>query len=211
MIRSGILSLMALLCVACGSVVPRPSPAPLRAVDYPWLLREPAAFADDFMWEQRLTAQSAHSEGSLRVAVQKVANRMTVVGLTPFATKAFVLTQDGPAIDFKLLTDHEIPFPPRFMLIDIQRTWLPLGDPATHPRNGVEEFRLDGESVRQTWRAGRLLERRFKRDEGAPAGELVITYDGWQPNGMPRLARVDNWWFGYRLDVETLTVRALPK
>lgn len=203
------LSLACSLSVACSSA-PRPVRSQPLGADYPWRLRDPSELEGNFMWEQRLTAQSSHSGGSLRVAVQKRGNNLTVVGLTPFSTKAFVLTQDGQSIDFQSFTDRELPFPARFILIDIQRTWLNLGNGSTRPRTGVETFALDGETVRQTWQSGRLIERRFARQDGVPLGEVVIVYTDWQANGMPRLARVDNWWFGYRLDVETLAVRALP-
>ena len=207
-VRLRLLLLFVTLLLACSSA-PRPVKSQPLDANYPWRLREPAELPGDFLWEQRLTAQSAHSGGSLRVAVQKRGNNLTVIGLTPFSTKAFVLSQDGQQIEFQTFTDRELPFPPRFILIDIQRTWLALGDVANRPWTGVETFVLDAETVKQTWRSGRLIERRFVRVDGVPAGEVVIAYTDWQADGMPKLARVDNWWFGYRLDVETLAVRAL--
>lgn len=199
--------------VACSAprapVTTQPHP-PARAEDYPWALHDVQEFPQNFMWEQRLTAQTAQSHGSVRVVVQKMANDLTVVGLTPFATKAFVLTQKGQTVDFQMLVDREMPFPPRFILIDFQRTWLSFGDPQAHPRTGVELLDVGEEKLKQTWQAGRLVERRFTRKSGVPAGEIVIAYADWQGDGIARQVRIDNWWFGYRLDVETLSQRNLP-
>ncbi|MSQ84860.1 MAG: DUF3261 domain-containing protein [Myxococcales bacterium] len=189
------------LLSACSGQPARPTK--LTPDSYPWTLRQPHAFGKDFLWQQRLTARTGRREDSLTVALQKRGNVVTLVGLTPFNTKAFVLQQDGDVVTFEALVNREMPFPPRFILIDIQRTYLPLPSDATTPHDGVQTLELAGERVQQTFVGGQLSERRFERLDGKPAGTLRIRYQGWWPNGATRKILLDNAWFGYSLVIET--------
>lgn len=189
------------LLFACSGQPARPPK--LTADSYPWTLRQPQAFGKNFLWQQRLTARTGHREDSLSVALQKRGNGLTLVGLTPFNTKAFVLQQEGDVVTFKALVNREMPFPPRFVLIDIQRTYLPLPGDATAPHDGVQTLELDGERVQQIYVGGQLSERRFERLDAKPAGTLRIRYQGWWPSGAPRKILLDNAWFGYSLVIET--------
>lgn len=170
---------------------------------YAWTLRTPQALGADFLWQQRLTARFGPRSESIKVAVQKVADRLTIVGLTPFATKAFVLEQQGDAVTFKKMIDRDMPFPPRFVLVDLQRAYLPLGPP--HPADGESQEVLDGERVTQLFAKGQLIERRFARLDSQPRGEIVIRYSQYRDDGLPGRIVLDNKWFGYQLEVATLS------
>ncbi len=195
-------------------------PPVLTDAMYPWPLRPPQALGKNFLWQQRLTARVGPRSDSLQVAVQKQGDTLTMIGLTPFNTKAFALTQTGDTIDFKKFVDRDLPFPPRYVLVDFQRTWLALGpvglgplpDAATLPADIKETMTLDGEVLTQRAQGGKLVERSFVR---APAGAgpqppLTIRYSGYRADGLPGKVVLTNKWFGYELEVETLAAQPLP-
>lgn len=191
-----------LVLTACsGQPVPRPK---LTAEMYPWRLREPAALGRDFLWQQRLTAKTGQREDTLSVAVQKKGNTLTLIGLTPFNTKAFVLRQQGDDVQFQSFVNREMPFPPRFVLVDVQRAYLALAGDATPAQFGYKSWPLDGEQVEETCANHQLTERKFRRLDGQPPGVVRIRYQGYWPGGAPRRVVIDNGWFGYTLTVETL-------
>lgn len=204
---SALVLVTAVALAACSASVKAPPPVLTEAM-YPWTLRPPSALPGDFLWQQRLTARFGEHENSLKVAVQKQGDHLVLVGLTPFGTKAFVLDQQGEAVAFTPYVDRKMPFPPRYMLIDVQRCYLPLGDPGKHPSDGEEKFELDGEEVTQTFANGHLTERRFRRIDGQPAGTIRITYRDWTA-GVPKHVTLDNRWFGYSLAIATLEAKVL--
>ncbi len=192
---------------ACSASVKAPDPVLTESM-YPWTLRPPSALGSDFLWQQRLTARFGEHENSLKVAVQKQGDHLVLIGLTPFGSKAFVLDQQGEAVVFTPFVDRKMPFPPRFMLIDVQRCYLPLGDAAKHPTDGEEQFHLDGEEVTQVFANGHLIERRFRRLDGQPAGIIRIIYRNWTA-GVAKQVTLDNRWFGYSLAIATLEAKVL--
>lgn len=195
----------ALLAFACSATT-KPAPPQLTDAMYPWQLRSPAAFASDFVWQQRLTSTANGETRSLRVVLQKQSDRMVLVGLTPFGTKAFVLDQSGQDVHFEKFFDRSMPFPPRFMLIDIQRSYLPLGAVG----QGETRTELDGEEIVQVFADGHLVERRFRRLDAQPPGTITVQYREFVAPGVPRHVHIDNRWFGYVLEVTTLEAKTLP-
>jgi len=197
------------LCAAC-SATPRAEPPPLTEDMYPWRLQPPSALPGDFLWQQRLTAHVHGEEHSLKAVLQKQGNHLVLIGLTPFGTKAFVLDQLDMTVTFQSLVDRKLPFPPRFVLNDVQRCYLPLGDPASQPRDGEERVMLDGEELVQVFVNGHLSERRFRRLDAKPPGELRVLYRNWTPAGVAQDVVLDNRWFGYSMDITTLSAKTLP-
>lgn len=197
-------------------------PPVLTDAMYPWPLRQSTELGPNFLWQQRLTARVGPRSDSLQVAVQKQGDTLTMIGLTPFNTKAFALTQTGDTIDFKKFVDRELPFPPRYVLVDFQRTWLALGTSklgplpgaGTLPEDGKEITGLDGEVLTQRVQGGKLVERQFARlgapGEANPLPPLTIRYSGYRPDGLPGKVVLANKWFGYELEIETLAAQPLP-
>ena len=67
-----------------------------------------------------------------------------------------------------------------------------------------------GEKIVETWQGGRLLTRTFKRRDRRPKGTITIEYVGGMA-GEQALARivVDNGWFGYKVEISTVSWQAL--
>lgn len=180
----------------------------LRAEDYPGALHPPSALGPDFMWRQRLTARFGDREESFEAVLQKVGDELVLLGLTPFGSKAFVLRQAGGETELTSFVDREMPFPARFVLIDVHRVYVALAPDA--PPEGEHRFERDGEEVVEVRRAGRLIERRFRRLDGQPPGVITVRYQRWSDDGLdPLEVELDNGWFGYRLSVSTVERTAL--
>lgn len=186
----------------------------LRDADYPGELLPPAALGTDLLWQQRVTASWGESdERGFDAAVQKQGDELLVVGFSPLGQAGFVLKLRDGLVAFENKTDMELPFPPRYVLLDVQRTfypWLPHDDvPADGERTAV----VGAEHIVEVHRVGRLVERRFTRLDGVPAGTITVRYewsDGDAGRIAPRRAVLDNGWFGYRMTVDTHTEAVLP-
>jgi hypothetical protein len=180
--------------------------------DYPGELLPPTALGADLLWQQRVTASWGDGEQrGFDAAVQKQGNVLTVVGLSPLGQAGFVLTQRDAGVEFTNHTDMHLPFPPQFVLLDVQRTFFPWLTPGA--ADGAFEQIVGQERVVEVHRSGRLVERRFARLDGKPAGEIVVRYewrDGDHGRRAPSRAVLDNGWLGYRLTVDTHTETLLP-
>ncbi len=143
--------------------------------------------------------------------MQKQGDTLTIVGLSPVSGPGFVLVlHDGRVT----LTNHagmEVPFPPRFVVLDVQRVFFPwLGGGAL---DGETTGEAHGERIVDVRAGGRLVERRFARLDGQPAGEITVRYE-WGDAGTerrtPKQATLHNPWFGYRLVIDTHAETPLP-
>lgn len=197
MIRASLV--LALVLGACGG-------AETTAPRYPGTLRPPSAMGADVMMRQRLTARWGEGEEtSFDAVLQKQGNALILLGLGPHGGRAFVIAQRDGAVSYEELVDIDLPFPPEFILLDVQRVFFPRLSPAPLG-DGVHERVVDGERVIERWQNGKLVSRTFERADGDPAGTITIGYGtGWAPGEQPPTVRFDNGWFGYSLSVETLS------
>ena len=161
----------------------------------------------------------APAEDDLRGRAQDLAEvrgqRLTVIGLAPWGSRAFTLVQEGREVTFTKELDEELPFPPEAILQDLHRTWFKGWTGAARPDGAHTSQAPDGETITERWEGGRLHERRFARPDApgrnGPAAQIVVTYgEGLSDlTAPPRRAVLDNGWFGYRLEVETLEAHRL--
>jgi hypothetical protein len=180
---------------------------------YPGELISTADMGRDFLARQKLRGTFGEQEFAFEAVLQLHKGTLTVLGLTPFGTKAFVLTQTGTEVEFKPLIDREIPFPPEYMLQDIHRAWLwharlPWRD--APPSESAPSVEVAGERVTEQWSENGLVRRSFTRIDGQPAGEIRIDYIGGHRTGRPaKQVVLENGWFGYRLEIQTTDWRML--
>ncbi len=209
----------------------------LNGDDYPGELRSPKLFGRDLMIQQRVTArwgeaggfdldspthdeeQRPSGEHGFDAALQIQGDVLTLLGLTPLGSVGFVITlraaPEGSAeqtqLSYRNETDRELPFPPRFILLDVQRVFWPWFDDVA-PVEGMSERQemLGEERVRETYLNGKLRERSFSRLDGDPAGFIRVLYD-WTDarSGVPTRVELINEWFGYRLTIDSLGVTDL--
>jgi len=200
--RAGTIVAAGLCLLACAS---RPArPPSLHDADYPGLLRPASALGADVLWQQRVTASWGDDSRSFDVALQKQDDTLTLIGLSPLGTTGFVVELADGAIRQQLPPGEELPFPPRFLLLDVERVFFPwLQDGAA--ADGERAAEVGGERVVEQVQGGRVVERRFTRLDGRPRGTIVVRY-GWEEGdgAAPAHAELDNGWFGYRLSIRTL-------
>jgi hypothetical protein len=210
---SALVAGLVILLSACTA--PRSAPVPLEDTDYPGPLRSPTLIAEDVLLQQRVTARwdrggHAGTRG-FDAALQKQGDTLTLVGLSPLGTTGFVIRLADTAVEIRNETGEPLPFPARFILIDVQRVFWPWLDAADAPDDGRLTGVVDGERVEQIYAGGRLVERRFERVDARPPGTIRVTYH-WQTDdgSFPARAVLRNDWFGYELDIETRTRTPLP-
>lgn len=201
------LVLAAGLLAACAA----PQRRTFTDADYPGTLLAPAALGVELVWQQRVTAHWGDGEQrGFDAAIQRQGDTLTVIGLSPLGQPGFVVTLQDGQVALTNQTDMEVPFPPRFVLLDVQRTFWPW---LAGPTGGEREAVVAGERVRERHVGGRLVERTFTRLDGQPAGTITVTYD-WTDTGpgriAPKRATLANGWFGYRLVIDTHAETSLP-
>lgn len=179
---------------------------PVSSDAYPWRLRAASEFEGNFLWRQQMTARFQGHVQEFEAVLQKKGDTLTLLGLTPIGTKAFVLTQNGTEVSFKSFINRDFPFPPHFMIIDIQRSYYPIAIPP----NGdcTVTTTIDGERVTEMWEGGILRRRTFTRIDGTPQGTMMIEYRAWT-NGTPVVLVIDNQWFGYTMEIRTNSLQRL--
>lgn len=205
--------LLAGLVVLLAACQASPPPPPrLADAEYPGRLLPPTALSHDVLWQQRVTAHWGEGEQrGFDAAVQKQGDTLSVLGLSPMGSVGFAIRLRGDTIDLQNQTDLDMPFPPRFVLLDVQRTFFPWLPAAPTPPDGTSSAVVGDERVTETWRDGQLQQRRFERTDGRPAGAITIDYT-WGNSGQlaPSSVQLDNGWLGYRLTIDTLVERLLP-
>jgi len=199
------LAALAALGAACAG---GPSPPATRGAGGSGLVPT-QEIAGNFLMRQQLAFRAGEERGHFEALVQKHCDELIVVGLSPFGSRAFTLRQRGVDVEVETHIDVAWPFPPRRVLQDVHRVYLlPLADPPL--ADGVHESVWGDEVVSERWSSGRLRERRLRRSDGAPPGDVVVRYeDGASAEHPPVRVRVVNERFGYVLDVTTVERRPL--
>jgi len=188
----------------------------LNDLDYPGTLLAPTQLTTEAVWQQRVTAtwQAPDQEPQERgfdAALQRQGDVLTVIGLSPLGTVGFSIQQGEDGLDVVNNIEDELVIPPRFILLDVHRTFFPWNAPAWQPMQGAGKrtCKFGGEEIRETWRNSRLQERTFRRLDNQPPGLITVTYDWQKPDGstpnwaVPYRASLDNGWFGYKLSITT--------
>jgi len=206
------LSLAAGLAATLGCAS-RPPPAPsVPAPPYDGPLSSPGERADDFFDRQKIVATYRGKTVSFDAVLQKRGEELTLLGLTPFGSRAFVLTQKGAEVAFQAFVDEGLPFPPSYMLIDVHRVFFQaFSAQEAPPSDGERSTVRRGELVTEKWQDGRLRQRTFRRSDGRPPGTIVVDYEGGMPaDGTPPThVAFTNGWYGYRLDITTVAHKPL--
>ena len=178
---------------------PTPPVAPPTAAELP----PPDGIPGTFAVRQKLTATSPKGGGSFEAVLQKQPGTLTLLGLTPYGSRAFLLQQTKGDVQFTKYIPRELPFAPTFLLLDIHRVlgrWL--GPPLA---SGERSGQVGDETIRERWQDGNLIERTFTTVKSNPPGTITISYAGTTA-GAPfathitlRNARLD-----YRIDIDTV-------
>lgn len=196
-----LLVLALIVLTACAGTPRKPA---LTEADYPGVLVDSQELPDGLFVRQRIEARFRDRKDSFSAVLQVEGGVLSLLALTPYGTRAFLIEQRGQRISYTAYVDRELPFPPRFIVLDVHRAMFAgLGDGAA--ADGVRVIERNGERLTETWRGGKLYERRFERLDGKPEGAIRISYpDGLAPVAIPERVTLDSGWFGYQLKVERI-------
>ena len=117
-----------------------------------------------------------------------------------------MLRQTGRDVSFQSFVPQTLPFPPQYILMDVERVFFPWidGGAARVPDGNREEVR-NGEIITEEWHEGRLFRRTFRRTDGRPPGGIVVDYEGGMAaeGTAPAHVTFRNGRYGYTLEIET--------
>ncbi|MBA3548007.1 MAG: DUF3261 domain-containing protein [Nannocystis sp.] len=208
--RQVIMTLM-LALVACA---PRPSQPPdPTQMRYPGVLATPQALAqhEDFLARQSLVGHYGPREVHGEVVVQKRGATLTLIGMSAFGSKAFVIQQDADGVRSQEILPGSLPFPAQFMLLDVHRAlFMGLSEKPDGIHDGIHKGRREGEAITETWAGGKLLRRSFRRLDRRPRGTITVEYVGGMSGSRPPAKiLLDNGWFGYTVEISTVSWQAI--
>jgi hypothetical protein len=168
-------------------------------------LRPPAALRYDFMWRQRVTAIWPDGQQSFEAVLQKRDGELSMLGMSALGLPGFILTlhADG-ALDVQNRSGQRLPFEPSYIVADIERVFFPWLEPVTPGFSGQQEGELAGQIVREHYANGRLLWREFRRSSNKDAGKVRVDYRFAQQGDAPIRVVLENGYYRYRLEIETL-------
>ena len=194
-------ALVLLCCAACGG----PQPTAQHSI----VLSPPSSWGGNFVLRQRIHANFSGREADFEAVVQKSEDQLTMVGLTPFGTRAFVLEQLGTEVEFQSFVDRDLPFPPRYILSDVQRTFVHL-PAATEEESGIREHDFGTDRMRDELSRGRLIDRQVSSTDETQTVHTSIEYEGGaREHQPPTKVRLVNHRYGYELELVTIDYQPL--
>lgn len=200
------LTILSLACAAwaCGPKLP---PRPPEHAHYGALLPT-TDLGPPFMVEQQLTGQYGTQDVKLDCVVQLSKGKLTVLGLTPFGTRAFSIEQVGTEVKFEQYVERDIPFDPVNVLYDLHRVFFRhLRD--TPGKSGTYQDQDHGDMLRERWERGVLVERRYESLEGPVANIIVVTYEGPPAPVIARRVKLTNIAYSYTLTIDNVEQKLL--
>ncbi len=205
---------VATLTLALMACAPRPSQPPDPSqMRYPGVLVTPQALAqrEDFLARQSLVGHYGPREVHGEVVVQKRGATLTLIGMSAFGSKAFVIQQDADGVRSQEILPGSLPFPAEFMLLDVHRAmFMGLSEETEGTRDGTRTGRREGEAITETWEGGKLLRRSFRRLDRRPRGTITVEYVGGMSGSRPPAKiLLDNGWFGYTVEISTVSWQAI--
>jgi hypothetical protein len=199
---------LSVFTTACAAAKPsHPTPPALEAVNFVDMATVPW----NFVWRQAITAQFRRpipgaklEEASFEAVLQKQGRVLTMVGLTAFGTRAFVAHQEGAVVKLDEGQSSQLPFPPEFIFLDVNRCFFAALS-QTSLADGSHEQTWTTETISDTWKDGRLVQRVLRESPGRSKEPITIRYTkGFAQGSAPQEVELVNERFGYRLKITTL-------
>jgi hypothetical protein len=208
--RDARLSWLALCVMLTVAACAKPKPmSQVPASDLRGVLLPTERLGPPFVVQQRIAGKYQGGDATIDCVVQLSEGKLTVLGLTPFGTRAFVIEQKGLEVRFQKFVERDLPVQPEVVLYDIHRVFF-RGLPK-QAGNGTREAQDQGEMVRETWEGGHLVERRFENMEGPIANLVVVTFDGPPAPVVAPHVRITNTAFAYTLEIENSDQKLLDE
>lgn len=148
----------------------------------------------------RVRMEAASREINFQAVAQITAESFVLVGITPYGTRLFKLTQN----DGKFSADPALPV--EYQTLSLYTADALIRTFLIHPPGGAKSWTRAGEQITDTLQAGkeRRVYRPAQREPGSP--NVTIDYDdGSTLEGMQG-ATIENSWCDYRAKIVLLAV-----
>jgi len=151
---------------------------PARLAECPGALLSSNEIDGDFRLRMQIQVVADRVDTGYDLVVRKKDDRLILIGLTRFGAKAFSVVQDGTHLQTESALGPATVVPPVNVLRDIHRARFLGAGPAVE--SGTVEGSYEGETIRDTWRAGVLVRRVLSSAGGdveidfSPPGRALI-------------------------------------
>ncbi len=155
-----------------------------------------------FVVQQHIKGSYQGGDVSIDCVVQFKDKKLTVLGLTPFGTRAFSIEQTGLDVKFEKYVERDMPVQPEMVLYDIHRVFfraLP---------EGQSEGQDHSDQVTEVRAGDYVLERRFQNMEG-PTNLVVVTFDGPPAPIVAPHVTIANTAFSYSIEIDNTEQKSL--
>lgn len=154
-------------------------------------------------------------EQRFEAVLQKEGDVLQLVGLGPMGRVGFRIVLEGERVGFENRSGRPMPFAPAYVLADVQRVFYPWLEAATPCPSGEASGERRGEQlgleIEEHHVDGTLVERRFAVADQPAFGEVVVRYRRSDEEATaPPGATLRNDWLGYAIEIELLSLEALP-
>jgi hypothetical protein len=200
-------SALLLSLTACTFPKPPPSNALLHE-DAAVLVSTNQLSTRPFTVVQRVRGKHGTEDVLFECMVQLSHNKLTVVGMTVYSTRAFVVEQDGVDVQLRSSMLRDVTFDPVEVLYDIHRVFF-RGLPAPQ-LDGTHEWLDHGEVVRELWKDGHIVERHFHALDTF-SRLLVLQFEGPPAPVIAARVRLTNLHYGYVLEIESMEQERLEQ
>ena len=196
---------LAALGLACRHLLGLPAALP----DCPGELLATQALPGDFLRREAVRMRGDRIDVALELAVQRRGDALVLVGFSPLGIRLFTVTQQGLATTVDAPFGRALPVPPLNVLRDLHRVrFLAAGEPP--PGEETSTRVVGATAIRERWREGTLLARRFESASGGGSGGVELRFEpGGASAGRPRV-ELRNEDCGYQATWVALWEERLP-
>jgi hypothetical protein len=185
---------------ACAFPKPPPSQAPFED-DSAVVVSTDQLATPPFRVLSRVRGKLGTQDIAFDCTVQLSQGKLTLTGMTPYGTRAFLVEQIGSDVHARTFELNDLPFEALQVLVDVHRVFF-RGLPQSQT-NGRHELVQGDQVVRELWSGGHVVDRRFHSLDTS-ASLVVISFDGAPaPVIAPRL-RLTNLHYNYSLEIENI-------
>jgi hypothetical protein len=173
-------------------------------------LASPARFDGDFFLRQEIVARYVGRSITFKAALEKRADVLRLVGLTPFGSPAFMIEQSGDEVHFKEYVHLGIPFDPVNMLVDVHHILFEGSGIGARLGDGIHEFKSAGGSIFETWEDGNIVSRTFFDTDSTTELSRIEFQGARDPTSITSpLVRLYDRTHSYEIEIKTVEQRLL--
>lgn len=195
------------ICQGCALVrKPAPAAPKLKHGDAAALISTSELSTAGFLVRLRVRGESLGRAVAFDCEVRFERGVLSVLGITEDDPRAFFVEQRAEAVTVEASGRKALPIDPKQMLYDVHRSFfyrLPPPQP-----DGLYELIEQGEAMRERWREGHVVMRRFHALETFAKLAEVRFAGAPAPVVSPRM-RIANLHYGYTLELLALEQRHL--